>query len=343
MDQFKVKVKEVIRETSDAVSLVLDFPKINYKAGQFLTLNFNIKGQSIQRSYSLSSSPALDELPTITVKKVHNGIVSSYINDQISVGIELASFAPIGNFFIEPKASNARQVVMFGAGSGITPLMSMIKTLLALEPSSKVALVYCNSNENSIIFQESLIKLERLYPNRFQVIHILSKPSKDWVGLEGRVSSEMILQLIEQIPVIYPIKAEYYLCGPDGFMEIVKKGLSLLKVPSSNIFFESFNLVEAKESGATIDSEVTIKYRKSTYVIKVPAGKTILEAAQSAKVNIPYSCQGGVCSACMGKCISGKVKVSDEQAALSSSEIDNGYILTCLGFALTPTVEIVID
>ncbi len=343
MNQIKVKIKEVIRETADAVSIVLDPADLNYKPGQFLTLTFNIAGEQVQRSYSLSSAQALNEPPTITVKKVAGGKVSTYINDTITAGTELESFAPLGNFTIEPKSSQTRQIVMFGAGSGITPLMSMIKTLLALEPNTKIALLYANSNEDSIIFYNQLEQLQKLHANRFQVIHILSKPSSNWVGLTGRINKDMVLQLIEQIPVVYANKAAYYICGPDGFMNEVKSGLSLLKIDSTNIHFESFNLTKGSDDNTSIDSEVTIKYRKSTHVIHVPAGKTILESAQAAKVNIPYSCQGGVCSACMGRCTSGKVKVSDEQSALSSGEIDNGYILTCLGYALTPKVEIAIE
>ncbi|WP_299707211.1 ferredoxin--NADP reductase [uncultured Pontibacter sp.] len=354
---FMLKVVEITRETSDAITIHLEHPDkktIPYKAGQFLTLIIPIEGKKVRRSYSLCSAPTEGARLSVTVKRVEGGLVSNYLIDNLKVGQEIEVMEPIGNFNLVPDANTNRQVVLFGAGSGITPLMSMLKTALQEEPNTKVALLYGNRNEDSVIFKQQLEELEAAHPDRLHVEYIYSQPQHDCEH-RGRMNQSMILKILQRLQLTKPAEALYYMCGPDGMMDEARKALNLLHVPTDRVFRESFvsnKLIEQQEqqaqhgdvSSSDDDGEiktqtVTIIYEGAEYSVEVQPDQTILEAALDQDVDLPYSCQAGLCTACRGKCLSGKVHL-DEREGLSDAELDEGYVLNCVGHPLTDNVVI---
>lgn len=346
---YKLKVKQVVRETADTVSIYFKqpfFSKIKYKPGQFLTLMVPINGQVERRSYSMSSCPHTDDELCVTVKRVANGKVSNYLNDHLKPGQELEVMEPMGNFHLDLHPVQ-RHVILIGAGSGITPLMSIAKAVLRMESSSIVSLLYGNRNEESIIFKETLDKLQKQFANRFQVIHILSKPSSAWTGQQGRLSQALATKLLNELPKLNVHKMDYYLCGPQEMMEEMQITLLAMNVPAEKIHKENFvttasngtTKAEVTASAAIKTEEVTLLYEGSEYKVKVSPDKTILEAGLDSGIDLPYSCQSGLCTACRGKRLSGKVKM-DEEDGLSPQEMKEGYVLPCVSHPLTPDVVI---
>lgn len=354
MSQYSnLKVRQVIRETEEAITIVFDHPeeKVLYHPGQFLTLILPIGGEKHRRSYSLSSSPSTDAHPAVTVKKVTGGKVSTHLVNTIKAGDSIEVMQPMGTFTIECAYQNNRNIVLIGAGSGVTPLLSMAKAVLSQEPLSNVFLIYGNRNENTIIFKEQLNELKKEHGDRFHLVHVLSQPLTAQVGHSGRLNQSALIKLLETFPKLNFSTAEYFICGPQGIMDEAKKALDILKVPSDRIHKESFvsgadsnaaSTAHTTTSGDIKNEEVTILYQGSEYKITVAKGKTILEAALDENIDLPYSCQSGMCTACMGKCTSGKVKLNDPDG-LSDKEIQQGFVLTCVGQPASANVVIEID
>ncbi|MBX0334515.1 ferredoxin--NADP reductase [Pontibacter sp. HSC-14F20] len=353
---FMLKVVEITRETSDAITIHLEHPDkkpIPFKAGQFLTLIIPIDGKKVRRSYSLCCAPNEGNRLSVTVKRVEGGLVSNYLLDNLQVGQEIEVMEPLGNFNFVPEAGKSRHVILFGAGSGITPLMSMLRATLREEPNTIVTLLYGNRDEDSVIFKQQLQELQAANPERLHVEYIYSQP-KHACDYRGRMNQSMVLKILERLKVAKPADALYYMCGPEGMMEEARKALNVLHVPADRIFRESFvsnKLVEQQEqehhgdvSSSNDDGEittqtVTIIYEGAEYSVVVEPDQTILEAALDQDVDLPYSCQAGLCTACRGKCLSGKVHL-DEREGLSDAELDEGYVLNCVGHPLTANVVI---
>jgi ring-1,2-phenylacetyl-CoA epoxidase subunit PaaE len=363
--RYFLKVKEVIRETPDAVTLTFWHPineEIRYQPGQFLTFSLVINGQKIRRSYSMSSSPHVDVSLAVSVKRVPGGLVSNYLCDRIRPDDVLETLEPLGNFTPELNPDNRRTVVLIGAGSGITPLFSMAKSILHVEPNSRVWLIYGNRNQQSIIYKAHLDALEKAHgAKRFQVTHVLSQPSFGWFGAKGRINQHTLTKLLEKLPADERANTSFYLCGPDGLMDEVRSALNLLKIPADRVFKESFTTAtnavgEVTETGtdsggqsalptttADDDSpEITVLYEGNEYKFAVAPHQTILEAALELDIDLPYSCQAGMCTACMAKCTSGKVTL-DEEDGLTKSELDAGFVLTCVAHPVGKNVVIEID
>jgi ring-1,2-phenylacetyl-CoA epoxidase subunit PaaE len=375
---FKLRVEEVTRETPDTISIRFAQPegaRISYKPGQFLTLLVNMKGDQVRRSYSMSSCPHTDDFIVVTVKRVADGRVSNFLNDTLKPGDTMEVMEPMGNFYIDAHPSKRRHVVLIGAGSGITPLISIAKTVLFAERESQVSLLYGNRNEKSIIFRQELDGLEKQYEGRFKVIHVLSQPASEkkssflssfkkvipgignntqqWTGHTGRLNQSLVLKLLPTLPQWEADRTEYFLCGPVGMMEEMKHALSIMHVPANRIHWESFVITANTDKHGQVETdaslpktakavgpqEVTVIYEGSEYKFAVPPDKTILEAALDLDIDLPYSCQSGNCTACRGKCLSGKVKL-DEEDGLSEYELKEGYVLTCVGHPLTEGVVI---
>ena len=345
-----LSVRAVTRETSDTIVIQFNHPQhktVAYKPGQYLTLLAEVNGKKIRRCYSLCSSPDVDAFPAVAVKKIPGGEMSGWLVNNLKSGQTLEVMEPAGSFVFVPRPDKRRHILLFAAGSGITPLISMLKSVLFAEPKSSVSLVYGNRNEASIIFKAELDALLAKYPSRLRVVHCLSIPPEKWYGASGRISAEMLPELLDQLqPVLLPEDSLYYLCGPQGLMDSVSTVLKNRKVPSDRIFRESFftgtdaaEIIAEIEEEGIITREVTVKYDRDTYKFSVPPNKTILEAAQDLDIDIPYSCQSGLCTSCRGKCLSGKVFMS-EREGLSDSELNEGYILTCVGHPQSDNVVI---
>lgn len=347
----QLKVVDITRETSEAVTLHFEHPgkqAIPYKPGQFLTLILPIEGKEVRRSYSLSSTPHEAPRLSVTIKRVSGGLMSNYLIDQVKIGDEIKVMEPTGNFCLTCAPDNQRHVLLFGAGSGITPLMSILKTVLQEEPQSQATLLYGNRDEDSVIFKEQLQQLEATYGQRFHVEYIYSQP-RQACDHRGRMNQSMIIKILERLQLAKISNGLYFMCGPEGMMEEVRHALDVLHVPADRIFRESFvsnklleqqaqqqhgHVLASDNDGEITTQTVTIIYEGAEYSVAVAPEQTILEAALEQDIDLPYSCQAGLCTACRGKCLSGKVHL-DEREGLSDAELEEGYVLNCVGHPLT--------
>lgn len=349
--EYQLVVNNIIKETNNAA--VIQFENIgnqvlSYQAGQFLTLVLNIENKEERRAYSLCTSPVSDTLPAVCVKRVEQGKMSNFLLDQVQIGDKLKVLEPMGFFITDFSTEQKRHFVLFAGGSGITPLISILKTALELEKESVVSLIYQNTNEESIIFKQELEDLKEKYAERLNIAHVLSQSSANWSGLKGRLSAGIISDLLEQFPKLD--NTDYFMCGPKGMMDIIAESFETLGLPKDKLKKESFGISLEEASGNQDDtkdgdsSEKTVKilYDNEEHVITVPADKTILQTALDLDIDLPYSCQAGMCTACMGKCTSGKVELEEEDA-LTPGELNEGYILTCVGHPLTDDVVIEIE
>jgi ring-1,2-phenylacetyl-CoA epoxidase subunit PaaE len=346
---YSLRVNEIRRESPDSLSLVFEKNEHfrEYLAGQFLTLRATIEGESIRRAYSLCSSPVFDEPLSVTIKKVPGGKMSSWIFDNLKEGMSIEVMPPIGNFVFRPHAQKKRWFMLFAAGSGITPVFSILKTILVSEPQSYVSLLFGNRTEADIIYRKTLQELCDRYPSRFKIIHTLSQPDETWFGEKGRIDEELIMHTLEYLKPVSPFEeTQVFMCGPVGMMDLVGKVALEQGVKKENIHRESFTSSvdeAAKEDAASSleinDRMVTIQLDGKTFEVHVGKGTTILDAALDQNVDMPYSCQSGLCTACRGKCLQGKVHM-DEREGLSDEEMEEGYVLTCVGHPLTEGVVI---
>ena len=347
---YDLKVKNIVNETKEAISIYFEQPakKIEYKSGQFLTLIVPVQGKEVRRAYSLCTSPFVDAELAVTVKRVDNGLMSNWLPDNLKSGSVVKVMEPMGQFTTEYKKEGKRHLIMFAGGSGITPMMSIIKSILTQEPDSVISLIYCNRDIDSIIFKDAFDKLQTTYEGRFHVIHVLDNAPMNWQGYSGLLNHDMLAKLVERIPDWGIEKTTYLMCGPEGMMKNVDSLLGERNIPKEKIFKESFvqgtidkdqKKETASSAGEVKPFEVTIRYDGQEYKVVVPPNKAILETALDQGIDLPYSCQSGLCTACRGKCISGKVKL-DEEEGLSQSERAEGYVLTCVGHPLTDDVVI---
>lgn len=331
----KVRVKDVVRETADAVSIHFDpEDQVHYASGQFFTVSVKVDGKEERRAYSLCSSPFVDEFPAVAVKRVDGGKVSNFLNDNVATGDELLLMDPIGNFITTFSSTNNRQLILFGGGSGITPLISIAKSALDQEPNSKVTLVYANRNTDSIIFKNQIEKLAD--DSRFKVLHVLEDAPADWSGYTGRINEEVVRSALTDV-----VNGEVFMCGPGPMMDAVTSILQELNFPADKTHKESFvsEAAEAPVSDEVIAREVTVIYDDEEFKYVVEPNETILEKGLEEDIDLPFSCQSGLCTACRGKCVSGKVKMMEEEG-LSEAEIEEGYVLPCVAHPLTDDVII---
>lgn len=342
-----LKIKEIIKETPEAITVVFEHPEgslLEYKSGQYITCIFNVEDGEERRPYSLSSSPYLQELPAITIKKDKNGKVSGRLVETLRSGDEIKIIKPTGKFTTDFDPSYKRHLVMVGGGSGITPLMSILLSALNKEPESAVTLIYANRNEDSIIFKNKLDQLVRENPDRLRVTHVLSQPHESWTGRKGRIDEAMIREIIEESPRFE--RTEYYMCGPSGLMETAEKTFSSLGAGPKDIIKESFTSSKAKKqknnNEPLKESEVTLLLDGDEHVFTVKAGKTILQTALDNDIDMPFSCQSGICTTCRCKKLEGEIEM-DETEGLTEEELKEGYVLICVGHPKTPKVRIEAD
>ncbi len=352
---YQLKVLEVKKETEDSVSVSFDVPyelyKIFiYKPGQYLTLKFNLNGKDARRSYSLCSSPAIEEPLRIGVKRVKDGLVSNHINDNIKVGHLVEVMSPDGRFFANIKKDNYKTYYLFSAGSGITPTLSILKTVLLTEPRSYVYMIYGNRTQDSIMFNHELKKLHEEYDDRLVLVHTLSRPKSNWSDLwksskeqpyrKGRVDTEAVKWFVNEHPP-YAQNAEYYICGPGTMIKNTKETLQSIDVPNDRIFIESFGEVDSKDTKEAFEnSKLIANLNGETIQTSIPKGKTILRTLIDVGKEPPYSGEGGVCSTCVCKLTSGKVHMK-KNLALTDKEVEQGYILSCQSIPLTEEIEVV--
>ena len=339
-------------EIEGACSLILEKPsRFQYKAGQHLPIRFFIDGQEARRTYTLSSSPLEPNLQ-ITVKRVKGGLVSNHINDHIQVGDRIEAAPPIGHIFVEAKSNNYRTVYLFAAGSGITPMWSISRTLLAVEPHTHVNLFYGNQSEDTIIFRQELEALQQQHRDRFKVSHALSKPkSESWSALwrndviqdahKGWIDAEKLHLFINRCPPKSQDCA-YFICGPSGMNTALREALLGLQVPLEDIHIEYFKAPEKQNFGDQVrgrQAQATITLNGKTHKVSVEKGQTILQAALDAGLEAPYSCEAGICATCRATMTDGQIDMP-AAPALENKEIQRGIILTCQSWADSDAVSV---
>jgi len=351
-----LKVKEVKKETNDCVSVLFDVPEslkeqFNFTQGQSLTMRAVINGEEVRRTYSICSSPLEHQLK-VAIKKVEGGLFSNYANEVLQPNDVLEVMPPIGRFYTTLDASNRKNYVAFAAGSGITPLLSIIKTTLSTEPNSTFTLVYGNKNRSSIIFFEELEGLKNKYINRFNLIHILSREKTDADLNFGRITKDKCTDLFNKLLDIKTTD-EFFICGPEDMIFSVKDFLESNGVSEKKIHFELFttpgqNKAASHKPQATSEegpqSMITVKLDGRSFDFSIPLNSdtTILDAAMHEGADVPYACKGGVCCTCKAKLLEGEVKM-DVHWGLEQEEIEQGFILTCQAHPTTANVTVDFD
>jgi ring-1,2-phenylacetyl-CoA epoxidase subunit PaaE len=357
-----LSLKKTVQETSDTISIYFDIPdslksNFSFVPGQYLTLKVKVNGEELRRPYSICSANFESDL-AVTVKRVEGGRVSNWLNDKAASISSIEVMEPDGNFVIKLNPDLKRNHVFICAGSGITPVMSMIKSTLEDEPKSSCYLLYGNTNEDSIIFESELQKLSAKYEGQLFVKHTLSKPKtkkagglkgifgkkkSNWSGWTGRINGSKLEEFLNEITARSP-KDQYYLCGPGTMIDDMKSALKSREVNSDQIHNEYFTTADTGKEKANAGSQgdVEVVLNKQTVKVFVSKEKTILEALVDAGFDPPYSCTSGACSTCVAKVISGSVEM-DACHALDDDEIKDGYILSCQAHPSSTNVKISYD
>ncbi len=353
---YPIKIAKISRETKDAVSIQLAIPselaaEFSYKPGQYLTLETMINGELVRRAYSLCSSPFTDSAPAIGVKKVFEGKMSSFLNDALKEGDEIQVLPPNGKFVVDINANTRQHYVLFGGGSGITPLLSILKSLLNQEPNSTITLIYANKTKDEVMFSNVIDQLADKNKDRFKVFYSYDSAPMMWFGLKGILNMEKVGQILQSRIQGSYLDCKYYICGPTGMMDVVKQGLSNNGVPADAIFTEYFTSPTASNKtdvSVTIDAvdnnfkgygSVKVHLYGKVHEIEIDDKTTILDAANHEGLQPPYSCTIGVCTTCRAKLIKGDVHMI-EREGLSDAEIAEGYILTCQSQIRSNEVEL---
>lgn len=346
----KLKVRKIVRETPKAVTVCFDVPDdlketFSYKHGQYIIIRVESEGKKEDRAFSISSSPDYNNHLCITVKESKDGVVSGYINNDLRNGDEVLIKPPAGKFTIELNENNQKEYLFIGGGSGISPLISIIKSVLAVESESRAVLLYANRKEESIILSKELKELEKYFENRLEIINVLSNPSPTWKGLSRRLSGRRIIDIIK-LKIKNYSSAEYFMCGPDGLNREALSALSGLAINKDQIHMESYSAlinkpkkIETKQKEKTM---VKMKLYGEDVEFDVEPGDDIITSALDNGHEPPFSCQVGACGSCRAKLITGEVEMDDREA-LTDEEINEGFILACQAHPTTDIVEIDFD
>jgi len=336
-----IKVANVYKETKECVVISFEIPDslknlFKFKQGQHLTVRKEINGQDIRRNYSLCSSP-LDGEWKVAVKTIREGIFSNYAFNKLKPGDELQVMPPHGEFYVDCDPTASNNYIAFAAGSGITPILSIIKTHLLKEPKSTFKLFYLNRTVKSIIFKEEIERLKNEFFNRFQVFYFLTKEQRDIPFLNGRFDKEK-MSILTKTFIDIEDTAHAFLCGPQEMVFLVRDELHTAGLPKEKIHYELFFTGSSEEENIHI-AEVLEQRADGTEVTIIDGGKefhfimdddydTILDGALAAGADLPFACKGGVCSTCKCKIIEGSVQMKVNYA-LEEKEVANHYVLSC--------------
>lgn len=351
---YHLRVRDLRRETADTVSVAFEVPEelhdlFHFTQGQYLTLRTVIDGSDQRRSYSICSAPHENDL-RVAIKKVPGGVFSTFANERLQVGDELRVMPPQGRFFTELKPENRNLYVAFAAGSGITPILSILKSVLHTEPNSRFLLFYGNRGFDHIIFREQLEELKNRYPDRLAVYHVLSRESLGADLFHGRLDGEKcraysrILFRPEEVDACF-------LCGPEEMIFEVKNVLEEAGMPAGKIHYELFTTpgmtkkaaTAGERSADTFDASITVLQDGMQFDFQLQSdGSTLLDAAMRAGADLPFSCKGGVCSTCKAKVLEGEVNM-ELCYGLEPDEIAAGYVLTCQAHPKSKRVVVSFD
>ncbi|WP_299332702.1 ferredoxin--NADP reductase [uncultured Psychroserpens sp.] len=351
MSQFhQLHINSITRETQKAVSVGFEIPahlrsEYNFKAGQYITLRLIINGDEVRRDYSICTSPKSNELK-VAIKEVEHGTFSKYANQSLKIGDAIDVAPPNGRFVFEPNPAANRTIAAFAAGSGITPIMSIAKTLLEEEPNSTFILIYGNKTPEDTIFFDEILRLSSEYGDRFKVKFVFSQ-SQEEGALFGRIEKSTVNFIIKNQYKDRDIDS-FYICGPEQMIYTVKDVLIDHGIQKTQILFELFTVPVAEDS--SLDDTVVLEGQTKVTVLiddeeasfVMDQKKTVLEAALAEDLDAPYSCQGGICSSCIAKITEGKATMRQNNI-LTDGELAEGLILTCQAHPTTPTLFVDYD
>lgn len=349
MSQFhKLAISELHKETEACVTISFEVPSnlketFKFKAGQYITLKSNINGKEVRRDYSICSSPNSGILK-VAVKAVADGNFSSYANSELNVGDILEVAPPNGRFVFEPNEANSRTIAAFAAGSGITPVMSILKSAMGSEPRSNFVLVYGNKSPKDTIFLDELLHLQSQYPERLK-LHFVYSQSQEDKALFGRIEKSTINFLLKNDYKETKFD-RFYLCGPEPMIHTVKDVLLESGINESQILFELFTVTTPAKpiDDSLIDgkTKVTVILDDEETTFVMDQKKSVLDAALAENLDAPYSCQGGICSSCLARLTEGEVTMRQNNI-LTDGELEEGLILTCQSHPTTPTIRVDYD
>lgn len=354
---YPLKVKEVRPETSDCVSVALEVPEelkeiFQFAPGQYLTFRRHVEGAELRRSYSICTAPHDGEL-RVAVKKVKGGKFSSFANAELKAGELLDVMPPMGRFSPRESEKTHKNYLAFAAGSGITPVMSIMKSVLEREPASTFTLVYGNRNRNTIIFREAIEALKNKYMQRLRLYHVLSREHMDVPLFNGRIDAEKCAAFCNTLVDISTVD-EAFICGPEEMILSVREKLLELGMPQGHVHAELFSSpdqprekhkqwMKEHEEDQGPKSKVSITLDGTTFDIELSYnGESILDAALAAGADLPYACKGGVCCTCRAKVLEGQVDM-EVNYALEPDEVAKGFVLTCQSHPKTERVIIDFD
>lgn len=348
-----LKVADIRRETADTVSVLMDIPEnlketFTYKQGQYITFVKDFEGEELRRPYSICEAPSSGQV-RVAIKQITDGRFSTFANQTLQIGDTLDVMPPMGTFTTDVQTNNENRYIFFAVGSGITPIISNIKTILEVESNSHVVLLYGNRNSDSIIFKEEIEDLKNRYLDRFEIYFVLSKDIDVPVSLRGRIDVEKC----ETFEKISPLKGadKYFLCGPEQMILSVSDWIEKSGTDRSDIHFELFSTgtqstaktEEVKANLATGTALVDVIIDGETVQFELEKnGTNIMDAALDAGADVPFACKGGVCCTCRAKVIEGEVKM-EVNYALQPDEVENGFVLSCQSHPLTDKVVLDFD
>ena len=347
-------IKEIRKETPECVSVLFEIPDnlksdFQFKQGQSLTMRTTIRNEEVRRTYSICSSP-LDNEIRVAIKKADGGLFSTFANESLKPGDKLDVMEPVGKFYTDLNPGQKKNYLAFAAGSGITPVLSLIKTTLATEPASTFTLVYGNKSRGSIIFFEELEGLKNKYLQRFNFINILSREKTDVPINSGRINMDKLMELGKLIA--YEKMDETFICGPEEMIFNIKAFLEQKGVDKKKIHFELFTTPGSQKSEAKSQKSEVTSGNKSRITVKLDGRSfdfnlgfddlPILDAALKQGADLPYACKGGVCCSCKARLLEGEVAM-DVHWGLEDEEIEQGYILTCQSHPKTGKVVVDFD
>lgn len=355
---YPLTVAGVEPETDSAIKVSFKVPAeladtFKFRQGQYLTLESTIEGEAVRRSYSICSG-INDDAMQIAIKRVEGGVYSNFANDSLKAGDVIKVMPPQGGFYTELDPAASRNYLFISAGSGITPVISNVKSILEEEPRSRVTLLFGNQRTNTIMFRETLSFLKNRFMTRFHWVNILSKEDQGSDVLNGRLNNRKGGELNQQLIDLSAFD-EYFICGPESMISEVSRGLRTVGVSEDNIHYELFassaedaravvnkHHARAKEYGGKV-SEVTVIMdgRSSTFDLTAD-GENVLDAGMNNGLDLPYSCKGGVCSTCKAKVIEGEVDM-DITHGLEPGEMEQGFILTCQAHPISEKVVVDFD
>ena len=344
---YSLKIQSIVRETKKAVSITFLVPsylksEFTFKSGQYITLKTLINGSEVRRDYSLSSSPKSGDL-TITVKEIEKGLFSTYANNTLNPGDYIEVGIPNGRFIYEPQIAKKSSIVAFAAGSGITPIISIIKTALLANTDNEIILIYGNKSPEQTIFHNELLDLQERNSDRFKIQFVYSESDEEG-AIFGRINIANVNYILKN-NIDLNSSQLFYLCGPEEMIKTTSRLLSENDVQDDRILFELFTSSKIPQEKSAISdgkTEITLLVDEEKTTLLMSKSQTVLEVALENDIDAPYSCQGGVCSSCICRVTEGSA-VMRQNNILTDSEVNEGLVLSCQAEPTSSIIKVDFD